>query len=1434
MNPNYTRPPVAATAYNHLMACRPIPEELEALFHPAVMRWFCDSFGTPTPAQAMAWPPIARGENTLVLAPTGSGKTLAAFLVAIDRLLRRTGASEGVEILYVSPLKALGYDIERNLETPLAGIRATASALGMSLPKIAVGVRTGDTTAAQRRRLVRVPPDILITTPESLHLMLTSVSARATLGPVRCVIVDEVHAVSESKRGAFLSVVLERLESHAGTLQRVGLSATQRPLGRLAAFLGGMSGGRPRPVTRIDAGRRRAMDLRVLVPVADMRELPDGTIWPSLYARLLELVLAHRTTLVFVNSRRVAERVTSELNELAGHELARAHHGSVAVEARHELEVRLKSGELPCLVATGSLELGIDMGAVDLVCQVEAPRGVARALQRVGRSGHAVHATARGRLLAKTRGDLLELAATSEAMAHAAIAPTRIVEGALDVLAQQVVAIAADGPVSEADLLLLLRRSYPYRTLTEETLRGALAMLSGRLTGPWGMRPRVSWDRTAGLVVPTPGTRRIAVLGGGAIPDRGQYGVHTERGDRIGELDEEFVFEARVGECLRLGSDIWRITSIDEDRVVVAPGRGPAKMPFWRGEGLGRDPHLGRQVGRLARRIEDLTGDPQLPKWLMETCALDEAAAANLTSYVQTQGRISAVPTDRRAVLEAFPDGTGGRYLALLSPFGSRFHLGLRLALLAWLRRQHGARPESLHTDDGILFRLVSLSAGDVAGALARLRATELEDLIVEEAAGSPFLGLAFRDAAARALLLPPRRPGRRNPLWLRRAAARDLLEALGTEPDHPLRVEAYRELLADVLPLGALRAYLCSLDRGKRELVERSTQAPSPFASALVFQFQAAHIYEWDAPRAVPGSAAHAAQEAMFELRELGPGVDPAALAELESQLAGRARSGGELVELVRRLGDLGRDERDLLAESDALRALPGLLERGALAHVRFPGREPEERLVAGEDLPLYREALAGDGAAQAEILRRHVGGRVLVSEETLVRRYGFPEIAEALRDPPFVAISWQGTQAWGRKEALRRLHTRSVTRREAHPPEALQTHVLRRQHRTRGAQLSGEEGIARALGLLQGRYLPWPLWDGETLATRVRGHRVGDIDVLLRSGRFVWAGRPGPQDGLHVAFFDRDCLPGLLGIYPPGAGSVNEVASDVEGVLRVRGASFLIELARELGIPSIRCARGLWELARAGRVTSDALGALTAGPPSEAPRRRVWGGAEGRWSLLPETTASEPPTLKKLADLLLARYGVVSRGVLAADGAAVPWGALYQVLQRREWAGRLVRGVLVDGLAGAQFASPDTEADLHARDTATDELISVVDPALLWGSALPLPKTGGTGPISFGGPGAYVALVDARPRLLVGGGGARLLSLEPDRGIPERALALLPSLLDRGLRRVVVRTWNGESVLDSEVREPLGVLGFQQGAGCMILYRSYTSGGVQGGRGR
>ncbi|WP_022882986.1 Lhr family ATP-dependent helicase [Gryllotalpicola ginsengisoli] len=969
-------------------------------FSAPTREWFGGAFSAPTDAQLGAWEAISSGRNTLVIAPTGSGKTLAAFLWAIDRLMSDQALTDAVRartaktrVLYISPLKALGVDVERNLRSPLVGIAQTAKRLGLDAPDVSVGVRSGDTPAGERRRLLTHPPEILITTPESLYLMLTS-GARETLDQVETVIVDEVHAVASTKRGAHLAVSLERLDALLPKpAQRIGLSATVRPPEEVARFLSGST-----PTTIVAPASHKRWDLRVVVPVDDMRELqsgPDsdkqgGTMWTHVDEAVLDEVLAHRSTIVFANGRRTTERLTARLNELYAERLgfpaeaptsfpaqlvgssgttgavateapvlARAHHGSVSKEQRAAIEDDLKTGRLRCVVATSSLELGIDMGEVDLVVQVAAPPSVASGLQRIGRAGHQVGEVSKGVIFPNHRADLVQSALATERMRAGLIEQIRVPQNPLDILAQQTVAAVSVGPVDVDGWFDTVRRAAPFATLPRSAYEATLDLLSGRYPSEeFGeLRPRVVWDRERGVLTSRPGASRLAVTSGGTIPDRGYFGVFMvgdENGiaRRVGELDEEMVYESRVGDVFALGTTSWRIQEITHDRVMVTPEYGaPGRVPFWHGDAIGRPAELGEALGVFTRELGTAIETDAASR--LRSDGLDERAVRNLLTYLADQKTATGhLPTDKTLVVERFRDELGDWRIVLHSPYGMTVHAPWALAVGQRVRERLGLEASALAADDGIIVRLPDSDAEPPGAELFAFSPDELEQLVTEEVGGSALFAARFREAAQRALLFPRYDPGRRMPLWQQRMRSAQLLEVAQKYPQFPIILETMRECLQDVYDLPALRDIAKRIEQRRIRLVETTTDRPSPYASTLLFGYIAAFMYEGDAPLAERRAAALTVDTELLaellgrsELREL---LDPAVIERVERELQRlpedrHARGLEGVADLLRILGPLSTEElaaRFAGDEAELTSHLDELVRAKRALRVAWPGR--------------------------------------------------------------------------------------------------------------------------------------------------------------------------------------------------------------------------------------------------------------------------------------------------------------------------------------------------------------------------------------------------------------------------------------------------------------------------------------------------------------
>jgi ATP-dependent Lhr-like helicase len=1342
-------------------------------FSAATTSWFNGAFVTPTDAQIGAWTAVRAGKNALVVAPTGSGKTLAAFLWALDQLASEAAPEDPkarCRVLYVSPLKALAVDVERNLRSPLAGIRQAAHRLDLPEPDITVGMRTGDTPADERRRFGRTPPDVLVTTPESLFLLLTS-AARESLRGVRTVIVDEVHAVAGTKRGAHLALSLERLdELLEAPAQRIGLSATVRPVDEVSAVLAGS-----RPVEVVRPPTAKTIEVTVEVPVPDLAALdvvPDPgdvdedvigsaagaarrpSIWPAVERRVLELVRAHRSTIVFANSRRLAERLTAKLNELAAEDtadaveldsparigtparseagaristfpaeavgqsgigggappvVARAHHGSMSREQRTSVEEELKAGLLPCVVATSSLELGIDMGAVDLVVQVEAPPSVASGLQRVGRAGHQVGAVSRGVVFPKFRGDLVSCAVVAERMATGAIESLRYPRNPLDVLAQQIVAMVALEPWTVSDLARVVRRAAPFAALPESALHATLDMLAGRYPSEdFGeLRARIIWDRVTDELRGRPGAQRLAVTSGGTIPDRGLFTVMTPggadgAGSRVGELDEEMVYESRVGDTFLLGTSSWRVEDITHDRVIVTPAPGvPARMPFWKGESIGRPLELGRAVGAFVREMSELTAEQARER--AGAAGLDEWAADNLLAYLHEQRESTRhVPSDRTILVERFRDELGDWRLVVHSPFGAQVNGPWALAIAARFRERRGIEVSCAGADDGIVLRLPDAidDAGDAVMPTAEdvlLEPDEIERIVVGELGGSALFAARFRECAARSLLLPRRDPRRRTPLWQQRQRSAQLLTVAAKYEQFPVSLEAMRECVQDVYDLPGLRELMADVAARKVKVVEVTTPSPSPFARSLLFGYVGMFLYELDAPLAERRAAALSLDSTLLAellgseaMREL---LDPDVLAEVEASLQRLAedrhvRDAEGAADLLRFLGDLTTAEG--AARGVQERWLTDLEAARRVIRVRIAG---EQRWLAIEDAGRVRDALGAPlpvGVPEAfteptpdpltELLGRYArthgpfdaaavaerfGLGVAVVRGALDRMVGMGRVVRGELRPVREQHVATGEQEYCDAEVLRRLRRGSLARlrAEVEPVEpAALGRFLPAWHGI-GARIRrapGAEDVLSVVEQLAGAPIPASALESLVLPSRLPGYSAALLDELTAAGEVTWtgcgslAGPAGRSGDGWLALAPADVADLLLPDPDPEPPDT-PLHRAVLGSLSGGGALFFRQLADACGRALIAdeepapsddaLVTALWELVWAGLLSNDTLGpvrALTAGrgathKPRRTPPRGRYGRMRAGRPSMPSRTG--PPTVGGRWSLALPR---------------------------------------------------------------------------------------------------------------------------------------------------------------------------------------------------
>ncbi|MEI2779375.1 MAG: DEAD/DEAH box helicase [Tetrasphaera sp.] len=1601
-------------------------------FSPATAAWFRGSFAAPTPAQAGAWTAIGAGRDALVVAPTGSGKTLAAFLWSIDRLLTEAPPADPLQrcrVLYVSPLKALAVDVERNLRAPLVGIGHAAARLGLAQPEINVSVRSGDTAAAERRGFAKRPSDILITTPESLFLLLTS-AARAALTGVETVILDEVHAIAGTKRGAHLAVSLARLDALLPRpARRVGLSATVRPLEEVARFLGG-----GRPVEIVAPPAAKEWDLEVVVPIPDMSGLGEisgdltgaaaaperrASIWPHVEERIVDLAAQQRSTLIFANSRRLAERLTARLNEIwderqlqvasadtlvdakalvdsetlvdgkalvngealvdgesvvdaeamvggagpatspvlpartpaqvmaqaggsagAPAVFARAHHGSVSKEARAEIEEALKAGRLPAVVATSSLELGIDMGAVDLVIQVESPPSVASGLQRVGRAGHQVGARSRGVFFPKYRGDLVQTAVVVQRMAAGGIEALRVPAAPLDVLAQQVVAMASLDTVDVPELLALLQRTAPYAALSRTVLDAVLDMLAGRYPSEEfaELRPRIVWDRLTDTITSRRGAQHLAVTSGGTIPDRGLFGVFLAGdgpGRRVGELDEEMVYESRVGDVFTLGTSSWRIEQITHDQVLVTPAPGePGKLPFWKGETPGRPAELGRALGAYMRELAAAPAAEATAAALAG--GLDPWAADNLVTYLREQQEATGqVPCDRTLVIERFRDEIGDWRVAVHSPFGMPVHAPWALCVSARMQERFGVDVQAMAADDGIVFRLPDVDydeadTGALLSGLLVLDPDDVEDLVTAQLPGSALFAARFRECAARALLLPRRRPGKRQPLWQQRQRAAQLLQVASNYPDFPIVLEAVRECVQDVYDVPGLVTLMREIAARQVTVVDIRSEQPSPFAKSLLFGYVGQFLYEGDSPLAERRAAALALDPALLaEVLGRGEGLalrdllDPGAIARTVSDLQRlaperAARDADEITDLLRVLGPLTAEqvrERVVPEIADQLETLIALLAAdrrvilvriGGIEHAALAEDAARLRDALGVALPLGLPAVFLEPVADplADLLARFARTRGPFVVADAARHFGIgPAVAaDGLRRLVAVGRIVEGeflpagaAREFCDAEVLRLLRRRSLAalRAEVDPVATADYARFLPGWQGVGGRQRGPEGVLRVVEQLSGLLLPASAVESLVLPTRVINYAPAMLDEVAAAGDVVWQGHGGlPGGDGWVSVHLRESA--SLTLHPAGALPEGEVAQAIVTILDQGGAYFAQALAERIPAATAeQLSQALWSLVWAGRVTGDTFAPVrgllrsgaggahkarsrpargarygrrgSLGALSRASLGRPAGGAAGglgaagsggldpvlspatagRWSVLPSLDLDPTARALMTAEVLLDRYGVVTRGVADAEDTPGGFHALYRVLAAAEESGRVRRGYFVESLGAAQFATNGAidrlRTEAAARPVITPEepattgsgalapgrttatrlgptpasaepraspartlVLAACDPANPYGGAIPWPsrpeREEDTGHLPGRKAGALVVLVDGELTFYVERGGKTLLSWDRAPGALRAAAdALALAVRDGALGRLTVERADGAAVLGS-----------------------------------
>ncbi|HET9705550.1 MAG TPA: DEAD/DEAH box helicase [Vicinamibacterales bacterium] len=1331
-------------------------------FHPAVERWFANALGSPTAAQTAGWASIRAGRHTLIAAPTGSGKTLAAFLIALDELLRE-GLEHGnlpddTRVVYVSPLKALSTDIHKNLAEPRAGIRATAVQMGLLAPEITSAVRTGDTPSSARAGMLRTPPHILVTTPESLYLLLTSEQSRDRLRRVRTVIVDEIHAVIGTRRGAHLALSLERLAAvTAAPLQRIGLSATQRPVDEVARFLVGAShvaDGRA-DCGIVDQGHRRDLDLAIELPGSPLSAVMAHEVWAEYYDRLAALAQEHTTTLVFVNTRKMAERLARELTDRLGEGQVAAHHGSLSKERRLDAEQRLRSGALRLVVATASLELGIDIGHVDLVCQIGSPRRIATLLQRVGRAGHTVHGTPKGRLFPETRDDLVECAALLTAIRRGELDRLIAYDQPLDVLAQQIVAETASREWREDDLYALMRRAWPYRDLSRTDFDAVLSMLAGGFTTRRGRRAAlVHRDEVQQRVVARRSARMTALTSGGAIPDVADYRVVLDPEETfLGTLNEDFAIESNAGDIFQLGNSSWRILQVASGVVRVADANGlPPTIPFWLGEAPGRTAELSDIVSDLRRALEPrlLAGQHDAATaWLVAEAGISREAAMQIVEYLAEAIRVlGALPTNDQIILERFFDDSGGMQLVLHAPFGSRVNRAWSLALRKRFCRQFNFELQAAATEEGLLLSLSDQHAFPLADVFRYLHPSTVKDILVQAFLDAPVFQTRWRWNATISLAIPRMNAGARVPAPLQRMRADDLLAAAFPDaaacienipgdrqiPDHPLVAQTVRDCLEEAMDLPRLVGILSRIHAGDIRCIARDTTEPS----ALCHEILNARPYAFmdDAP--LEERRAHAVQTRRSGVAGEAPAfgvLDQSAIDTVKSEAWPDPRDADELHDALVTAGFLTAAEAN---RSDAWAAMFQELSRAGRAGQARHTMLPEPLWVAAERLPEIAAAVAGAGiepAMAAPPLRAAVAwtrdsaivellrGRLAMLGPITARELGRPLAIDAtgallaLEAEGVVLRGWLSPggveEEWCDRRLLARIHrgTLQRLRAEIQPISAadFMRFLFEWQQVSPSSRGSGADGVRAAITRLDGFELAADAWDTHVLPARVRDYDPSMLDLLCYGGEAAWARLteppavpasavlpPRPVRATPVAIYLRDRWrewSTLAGFDRTASGSITGMGMQVLGALDEKGAQFAHEIAAATGLPPRDVRVALAELTWAGLVASDGFAGMRAMWNEPPPGRRA-APSGGRWARLTAAETSDADrdeAVEQYAWALLHRYGIMCRRLLAREPFAVPWRELLRVYRRLEARGEVRGGRFVSGLPGEQFALPE-----------------------------------------------------------------------------------------------------------------------------------------------
>ena len=1440
--------------------------EVLNIFHPTVKEWFLTNIGMPSLPQVEGWPQIQSGKNVLISAPTGAGKTLAAFLESINRLLEmglRHQLPEGVFILYVSPLKALNNDINKNLEIPFQGIRRLFTEKGADFPDIRKSVRTGDTSQYERAQALKNPPHILITTPESLFLMLTSAKAREILKNVHYMIIDEIHTLLGTKRGVHLALSLERLEALAQRkIIRIGLSATVNPLDAAARYLGGLTqieaGFAPRPVEIIAPAVERSKELKIHVPVEDYRVLEQGSVWPDIYASLVKLIQEHQSTLVFVNNRATAEKVAANVNTIADEELCCPHHGSISRNRRFEIEERFKTGELRCIIATSTLELGIDVGSVDFIVQVASPLSVSGGLQRLGRAGHRLSAVSSGVIIPKTRGDLVKSCFLAREMLDGRIERDRIPMNCLDILAQHIVSMCCAQKWQENDLYNLIRQAYSYNTLRENDFKKVLAMLAGDYEHIEDIpaKPRILWDRQNHTVEGSTYSKMLAVSSGGTIPDRGAFPVYLEDyKTRVGELDEEFIFESRIGSKFMLGNTPWRITRIEKNRVVVAPTSVTgATAPFWKGDGIGMPFEQAVAFGKsLQEMMAQIENDTFMEKALRSSL-LDETGALNVKNYLQDQVEATgALSNDQRVVVEYTSANENDNKIVIHAHFGGKVNSVLSILFQEALDRNIRCKAYTSHTNDAVLIHLYGYF-DELSDIFSLLSPKNVEQVLISALPRTSRFALTFRYNAYRALMMGIRKHGQRLPLWVQRLRSVDALENAQRYLDHPLIIETMRECLEDIFDIPNTIRVLKDIEQGRIEVVEKKTWFPSPFASEILFQFEQEFLYLEKAPH--PGQNEYPAISGVESLnltyKAEKPGVllrDEALAEILEKNNAAwkltQVKSANELHSFLLIYGDTDRASfkglhLEWLAELEQQ-------HRAASLAVPIP------RVIAAEEINLYSAAEKieipspffdqdGDDWSEEEamtrILRRFARYNSPFEKEDLFARYPFPGLklekilSRLAADGTLIYSEERGKyfHATIYDRAARLSANMAADEIKSRSPGALAM-LLFDWQKLAASPAAPEEQLYEVITQLEGLYLPADAWESIVFPARITGYAPAVLNRLCASGRVVWRILDAdPKNQFKLGWFKAESISFEVELKAADTGLPEEQAAIYTLLLR-KGATFTHVLTSLSGRPAGELLDVLRELVLKGLVVNDSFQplrffmnreAFDALDPMQKARKiamMVSRMEMGRWE---PAYPPRPLTMQEFIQRCGQRYGMITKEIVGLEEGPWHWPEVYEALKQMEFAGDIQRGYFFTGISGIQFMVAAAAKRLEA-EKPDHIVLNACDPAQPYGRIIPqaehdLPFTCV--------PGTAIVMSGGKPVLLLERNGDKVSFDAGTGSLEEAVIAFAKAFQEKRLwpdrKRIAVKYWPEDPQEKEKLQSALTAAGFMPEIDKMVLWRS------------